>query len=152
MAPPIPMVPCKARAIGFGGAAVGSLVLGAEMQPIKKQRGGWVLSLRWPLFGWENTTTNQKLAFTVGRILGRACNRGGMCWGSFRYRLGAVNKVTKNKKIKYVVALDGRILAKKHTTTNHKQAATTEVTMEGRRDEREAWGSTISLFFGGGGV
>ena len=49
------------------------------------------------------------------------------------------------------MALDGRQSAKKHTTTNHKQAATTEVTMEGRRDEREAWGSMISLFFGGGG-
>jgi len=51
-----------------------------------------------------------------------------------------------------VVALDGRQSAKKHTTTNKKQAATTEVTMEGRRDEREAWGSAISLFFGGGEV
>jgi len=96
MAPPLPMVPCKAHAIGFGGAAVGSLVLGAEMQPIEKQRGGRVLSLRWPPFGWENTTTNQKLAFAVGRILARARDRGGTCWGAFRYRLGAANKVTKN--------------------------------------------------------
>ena len=30
------MGPCKARAFGLGGAAVGSLVLGAETQPIKK--------------------------------------------------------------------------------------------------------------------
>ena len=66
--------------------------------------------------------------------------------------MGAANKVTKNKKIKYGVALDGRQLAKKHTTTNQKQAAATEVTMEGRHDEREAWGSAISLFFGGGEV
>jgi len=36
MAPPLPMVPCKARAVGLGGAAVGSLVLGAKTQPIKK--------------------------------------------------------------------------------------------------------------------
>ena len=50
------------------------------------------------------------------------------------------------------MALDGRQSAKKHTTTNHKQAAATEVTMEGRRDEREAWGSVIALFFGGGEV
>jgi len=99
MAPPLPMVPCKARAIGFGGATVGSLVFGAEMQPIKKQRGGRVLSLRWLPFGWENTTTNQKLAFAVGRILGRARDHGGTCWGAFRYRLGAANKVTKHKKI-----------------------------------------------------
>ena len=89
------MVPCKARTIVFGGAAVGSLVLGAEMQPIKKQRGGWVLSLRWPLFGWENTTTNQKLAFAVGKILGRACDRGGTCLGALCYCLGVANKVTK---------------------------------------------------------
>jgi len=73
--------------------------------------------------------------------------------GAFCYRLGATNKVTKNKKMKtYVVALDGRQSAKKHTTTNQKQAATMEGTMEGRRDEREAWGSAISLFFGGGEV
>ncbi len=99
------------------------------MQPIEKQRGGRVLSLRWPPFGWENTTTNQKLVFAVGRILVRARDRNGTCWGAFHYRLGAANKVTKNKKIKYVVALDGRQLAKKHTTTNQKQAAATEVTM-----------------------
>ena len=36
MAPPLPMVPCKAHAVWLGGAAVGSLVLGAETQPIKK--------------------------------------------------------------------------------------------------------------------
>ena len=146
------MGPCKARAIRLGGAAVGSLVLGAEMQPTEKQRGGRGLSLGWPPFGWENTTTNQKLAFTVGRILGRACNRGGTCWGAFRYRLGAENKVTKNKKIKYVMALDCHQSAKKHTATNQKQAAAMEVTMEGRHVEREAWGSAISLFFGGGEV
>jgi len=152
MAPSLPMVPCKAHAIGFGGAAVGFLVLGAEMQPIKKQRGGRVLSLRWSPFGWENTTTNQKLVFAVGKILGRVRNRGETCWGAFRYRLGAANTVTKNKTIKYVVASDGRQSAKKHTTTNQKQVAVTEVTMEGRRDEREAWGSAISLFFRGGGI
>ncbi len=76
------MGPCKARAIRLGGAAVGSLVLGAEMQPTEKQRGGRGLSLGWPPFGWENTTTNQKLAFAVGRILGRARDRSGTCGGS----------------------------------------------------------------------
>ena len=39
------MVPCKARAIGLGGATVGLLVLGAKTQPIKKQRGGGVSAL-----------------------------------------------------------------------------------------------------------
>jgi hypothetical protein len=39
------MVPCKARAIGLGGATVGSLVWGVATQPIKKQRGGRGLGL-----------------------------------------------------------------------------------------------------------
>jgi hypothetical protein len=36
-----------------------------------------------------------------------------------------------------------------HTTTNQKPSAATEGTTEGRRDEREARGIAISLFFGG---
>jgi len=146
------MGPCKARAIRLDVAAVGSLVLGAETQPIEKQRGGRGLSIRWPPFGWENTTTNQKLAFSVGRILGRARDRSGTCWGGFCYRLGAANKVTKKQNNKIRRGLDGCRLAKKHTTTNQKQAAAMEGTMERRHDKREAWGSAISLFFGGGEV
>jgi len=46
----------------------------------------------------------------------------------------------KIKKIEYVVALDGRQSAKTHTTTNQKQAAATEGTKEGRRNEQEARG------------
>ena len=57
--------------------------------------------------------------------------------------------VQKNKKIKYVVALNGRQLAKAHTTTNQKQAAAMEGTTEGRRDKREARGSAILLFLEG---
>jgi len=60
------MGPCKACAFGLGGAAVVSLVLGAETQPIKKQRGGRGLGLGGCRSGWENTTTSQKLAFAVG--------------------------------------------------------------------------------------
>ncbi len=48
--------------------------------------------------------------------------------------------------------LDGRQLAKNTQQPNQKQAAAMEGTMEGRRDEQEAWGSAISLFFGGGEV
>ena len=55
----------------------------------------------------------------------------------------------KINKIKFIVALDGRQLMNLYTTTNQKQAALTEGTTEGRRDEREARGSAISLFFGG---
>jgi hypothetical protein len=46
--------------------------------------------------------------------------------------------VTKNKKNKYVIALDGPQTANTHTTTNQKHArmAATEGTMEGRFDEQ----------------
>jgi len=46
------MDPCKARAVGLGGATVGSLVWGVETQPIKKQRERWGLGLRWPPFDY----------------------------------------------------------------------------------------------------
>jgi len=97
MAPLLPMGPCKARAFGLGGAAVGSLVLGAEMQPIKNQRGGQGLGLGGCRSGWENTTTNQKLAFSVGRILGRARGPGGMCGGSVSLSFGVVKGRRRNK-------------------------------------------------------
>ena len=42
--------------------------------------------------------------------------------------------------MKYNTALDGRQSMNLYTTTNQKQAAATEGTTEGRRDEREAWG------------
>ena len=48
-----------------------------------------------------------------------------------------------------MVALDGHRSTMHHTTTNQKQAAATEGTMEGRHDEREAQGSTILLFLEG---
>ena len=48
-----------------------------------------------------------------------------------------------------MVALDGHRSTMHHTTTNQKQAAATEGTMEGRHDEREAQGSAIPLFFEG---
>ena len=36
MAPPLPIGLCKVRAVGLGGAAVGSLVWGANARLIKK--------------------------------------------------------------------------------------------------------------------
>ena len=48
--------------------------------------------------------------------------------------------MTKNKKIKYVMALNGHQSAKQHTTINQKQAFAMEGTSLGRRDEREARG------------
>jgi hypothetical protein len=46
MVPPLPIGLRKARAIGLGSAAVGSLVWGANASPIKKQRGRRGLVLR----------------------------------------------------------------------------------------------------------
>jgi len=97
MAPPLPMGPCKARAFGLGGAAVGSLVLGAETQPIKKQRGERSLGLGGCRLGWENKTTNQKLVFAVGRILGRAHEHSGICGGSVSLSFGAAKGRQRNK-------------------------------------------------------
>ena len=56
----------------------------------------------------------------------------------------------KLMKMKYNTALHGHQSINFYTTTNRKQAAATERTTEGRRDEREARWSAISLFFGGG--
>jgi len=61
---------------------------------------------------------------------------------------GASNGAAKNRNKKYIVALDGRRLTIYYTTTNQKQAAATEGTMKGRRDEREARGKHDTIVFG----
>ncbi len=76
-----------------------------------------------------DTTTNRKSVPLVEETSEKARDCGGTCGGSFRYRLGAANKVTKKEKRKYVVALDGRQSAKNHTTTNQKLAAATKGTI-----------------------
>ena len=53
-------------------------------------------------------------------------------------------------KFKYIMAFGGLQAMNLYTTTNQKQSAATEGTTDGRRDEREARGGAISLFFGGG--
>ena len=78
MAPPLPMGPSMTPAIGCALAAPPFLVWGIETQPIEKQRGGWGLGLRWPLFDYSN----QKFVFAVGRMLRRVRDCGGMCGGS----------------------------------------------------------------------
>ena len=57
----------------------------------------------------------------------------------------------KNNNQKYIVAFCSLQAMFFNATTNQKQAATTEMTIEGRRDEREARGSEISIssFFRG---
>ena len=42
--------------------------------------------------------------------------------------------------MEYTMALDSHRSTMAHTTTSQKQAAATEGSMEGRCDEREAWG------------
>ena len=50
------------------------------------------------------------------------------------------------------MALNGRQSAKQHTTTNQKQAAATDRTAEGRRDEQETRGKRDTIVSGGGKV
>jgi hypothetical protein len=47
---------------------------------------------------------------------------------------------TKIMKIKYTVGLIGRQLVDQNTTTNQKQAAATDGSMEGICDKQDAWG------------
>ncbi len=67
--------------------------------------------------------------------------RGGHC----PIVLGEECNNKKENNIKYIVGLDGRQLTTTHTTTNQKQVAATEGSMEGRCDEREVWGKPIVL-------
>ncbi len=62
MAPPLPMGPCKACAIGLGGAAVGSPVWGANASPIKILRGRQGLGLMWLSINQDiqQSTQNQR--------------------------------------------------------------------------------------------
>jgi hypothetical protein len=56
-----------------------------------------------------------------------------------------------NKKyinIKYTTALDSHRSTMARTTTNQKQAATTEGSVEGRCDERDAWGKRDTIILG----
>ncbi len=51
-------------------------------------------------------------------------------------------------KIQYMVAFIGRQLANQNTTTNQKQVATTEGSMEGIYDERDAWRKRDTIILG----
>jgi hypothetical protein len=71
-------------------------------------------------------------------------------WGALSYCLGrqmeASNK--KDREMGWALATDGRRLKILHTITNQKQAAASEGTMKGRRNEREAWGKHDTIVFG----
>ena len=51
-------------------------------------------------------------------------------------------------KIEYMVAFIGRHLANQNTTTNQKQAAATEGSMEGIFDKRDAGGKRDAIILG----
>ena len=64
------------------------------------------------------------------------------------YRLGAMNKVTKEKNKKIRLGLRWPPISKKTHKNQPKTAAATEGTMEGRRNEREArgkWGTIVLM-------
>ncbi len=71
-------------------------------------------------------------------------------WGALSHCLGHRMEASdeKNRKLGWALAIDGRRLNILHTTTNQKQAAATEGTMKGRRDEREAQKKDDTIIFG----
>ena len=96
MAPPLPMDPCKARAVGCALNAPLSLVWGVETQPIEKQRGRWGLGLRWPPFddATQQSTESWRQQYVV--CYSRA-GGGGSAGGYTVQSFGAANWATKNK-------------------------------------------------------
>ena len=61
--------------------------------------------------------------------------------GKHRSNIWGVELSDKKKiNMKYTTALDSRQSTTAHTTTNQKQAAASEGSMERRCDKRDAWG------------
>ena len=71
-------------------------------------------------------------------------------WGTVSHCLGHQMEASdkKHREMGWALAIDGRRLNILHTTTNQKQAATTEGTMKGRRNEREARGKHDTIVLG----
>ena len=61
---------------------------------------------------------------------------------------GVANGVAKIREMGGALAIDGRQTTTSHTTTNQKQAAAVEVSMKGRRNEREAQGEHDTIVLG----
>jgi hypothetical protein len=97
MALPLPMVPCKVRAIGLGGTTGGSPVWGANASPIKILRGRWGLGLRWPLFDDATQQSTYTWRKRLGGLIAEAGGEGGVGGGTV-HLFGAVNGTPKNKK------------------------------------------------------
>ena len=98
----------------------------------------------------RHPTINRKLAVALGEMIeGRRAERRAR-ERALMYRLGATNKVTKEKKQKkYVVALDGRYSAKNYTTTNQKQRPRQRGIWRGGATSGRRGGSAIPSFWGG---
>ena len=58
-----------------------TLVLGAEMQPIKKQRGGRGLGLRWLPFGLGKHNNQPKVGVCCGEDIGEGARPRWNVWG-----------------------------------------------------------------------
>ena len=71
MAPPLPMGPCKARTIGLGGAAAGSLVWGANASPINQLRDDGASALGGCRLIEQTPTINLELDEAAGGMLER---------------------------------------------------------------------------------
>ena len=79
-----------------------------------------------------------------------------MCGGHFAFVWGGELSNKNKHKLKYVVALDGHKTTLKNTTTNQKQAASTEDRWDLTSEQRGVQGERDSIVLGvielGGGV
>jgi hypothetical protein len=80
--------------------------------------------------------------------LERRRDRGGTCGGRCPIVWGVEWSGKKLKKLKYIVALDGRQLMIYYATTNQKQAFATEGGMKERCGEREVQGKHYAIVLG----
>ncbi len=82
--------------------------------------------------------------------LERGRDWGGMCGGCCPIVWGVKWRQSdkQNREMGSTLAIDDHQLNILHTTTNQKQAATTEGSMKGRCNEREAWGKHDSIVLG----
>ncbi len=149
MAPPLPNTMRRPRAIGLVFAVIGSLVWGVAMQPIKKQRGGRGLGLRWPSFCQQTQQPTESRFRRRRRHRRRHATVAERMWRLFWLCLGRRTGQKNKQKLKYHEVLNGKKTTNENTTTNQKKASAMEGTTERRRDEQEARGSAISLFSGG---
>jgi hypothetical protein len=92
----------------------------------------------------DNTTTNQKLAFVVGGILGRVHDLGGTCGVDAIPLFGAANRATKKIKINFV-ALNGCQLIFQTQQPTKKHAGITKDRKARRFNKGGAWGKRDSI-------